>query len=52
MGSLRPEDVARRLADALERDHTLLIMPPVLKPMYHLRQIPSRVTDLLTHGIR
>lgn len=51
MGSLRPEDVARRLADALQRDRQLLIMPPVLKPVYHMRQVPSRFSDLLTRGI-
>jgi short-subunit dehydrogenase len=51
MGSLQPEHVARRLADALEHDRHLLIMPPVLKPMYHIRQLPSRFSDLLTRGI-
>lgn len=51
LGSLQPEYVARRLADAMEQDRHRLILPPILKPLYHLRQLPSRFADLLTYGI-
>jgi short-subunit dehydrogenase len=51
LGSLHPDDVASRLADAMEKDRRQLVLPLVVRPMYGLRQLPSRFSDLVTYGI-
>jgi short-subunit dehydrogenase len=51
MGALAPEGVASALTDALCRDRETLVLPKVVAPMYHLRQIPNRFADLLMYRI-
>jgi short-subunit dehydrogenase len=51
MGALAPDAVALALADALARDRETLVLPKVVAPMYHLRQVPNRITDLLMYRI-
>jgi all-trans-retinol dehydrogenase (NAD+) len=42
---LRPEDVARRIATAIERDRRRLIMPPLVRVVPALRILPVPVFD-------
>ena len=51
LGALNPDDVAVALAKALETDRETLVMPKAVAPMYHLRQVPSRLADLLMYKI-
>jgi len=51
LGALHPDNVATTLADALEQDRRTVVMPRVIAPSYHLRQVPSRLADALTWRI-
>jgi len=51
LGALNPDQVATAIAETLETDRQTLVMPKAAAPMYHLRQAPSRVADLLMHNI-
>jgi short-subunit dehydrogenase len=51
LGALNPDHVAIAIADALQGDRRLLVMPKGVAPLYHLRQIPNRVADLLMYKI-
>jgi short-subunit dehydrogenase len=51
MGALAPEGVATALAEALQRDRETVVLPKVVAPMYHLRQVPNRFADLLMYRI-
>jgi short-subunit dehydrogenase len=51
MGALDPDSVAGTLADALRRDRETVVLPKVVAPMYHLRQVPNRFADLLMYRI-
>lgn len=42
---LRPDDVARKIADAVERDRPLLVLPPIVRLLPVLRVLPPRVFD-------
>ncbi len=42
---LRPDDVARRIADAIERDRAQLVLPPMVRLLPALRVLPPRVFD-------
>jgi all-trans-retinol dehydrogenase (NAD+) len=42
---LRPADVARRIAEAIERNRRLLIMPPAIHLLPVLRVLPPRLFD-------
>jgi all-trans-retinol dehydrogenase (NAD+) len=42
---LRPEDVARRIADAIERNRTLVVLPPIIRLLPVLRALPPSVFD-------
>jgi short-subunit dehydrogenase len=48
---LTPEHVARRIADAITSARPTLVLPPLAGPMVHLRQLPTRLTDLLMLGV-
>jgi len=53
LGKLRtmtPEEVARGMADAIERNRRLLVMPPALRPVVGMRNAPSRLMDLAMLG--
>jgi len=47
LGALDPDAVAAAVVDTLEHDRLTLVMPKVIAPMYHLRQLPNRFADLL-----
>jgi short-subunit dehydrogenase len=49
--SLDPADVAAATLDAVERGRRTLVMPPLLRPAYAMRQFPNRFTDLAMAGI-
>jgi len=42
---LRPEPVARRIVDAVERDRPMLVMPPIVRLLPALRVLPPRAFD-------
>lgn len=44
---LRPDDVARRIVDAVEHDRALLVLPPTVRLLPVLRVLPPRFFDRL-----
>lgn len=42
---LRPEPVARKIIDAVEKDRAMLVMPPIVRLLPALRILPPRVFD-------
>lgn len=44
---LQPEPVARRIADAIERDRATLVLPPLIRLLPALRVLPPRAFDRL-----
>jgi short-subunit dehydrogenase len=51
LGALNPNAVAVAIAETLEGDRHTLVMPKAVAPMYHLRQVPNRLADLLMYKI-
>lgn len=54
VGKLRaqtPVEVATKLAEAIERDRAILVIPPAARPILWLRHIPSRLMDLAMIGV-
>ena len=52
IGSMTSQDVAERIVTALEQQRPSLVLPKLVGPTYHLRQLPTRLTDVLMMGIR
>ena len=44
---LRPDDVARKIARAIERDRRVLVMPPLLRVLPAMRVLPPRAFDAM-----
>jgi all-trans-retinol dehydrogenase (NAD+) len=44
---LRQRDVARKIADAIERDRRVLVLPPAIRLLPVLRVLPPRIFDLV-----
>ena len=51
MRALTPQQVATKLADAIERDGRILVLPPAARPILSLRHIPTRLMDLAMIGV-
>jgi short-subunit dehydrogenase len=48
--ALTPPEVALKLANAIEKDRRILVLPPAARPILSVRQIPSRLMDLAMIG--
>lgn len=44
--------IASGLADAIEKDRKIVVMPPVLAPLHLVRLLPSKAADVLMIGIK
>ena len=51
MRALTPQQVATRLAGAIERDRRILVLPPAARPIVSVRHIPSLLMDLAMIGV-
>jgi len=49
--ALTPRQVATKLADAIEKDRRILVLPPAARPILTVRHIPSRLMDLAMIGV-
>lgn len=49
--ALTPPEVALKLADAIEKDRRILVLPPAARPILSVRHIPSRLMDLAMIGV-
>ncbi|WP_236977326.1 MULTISPECIES: SDR family NAD(P)-dependent oxidoreductase [Mycobacterium] len=50
--ALTPQQVATKLADAIEKDKRILVLPPAARPILGVRHVPSRLMDLAMIGVR
>jgi len=50
--ALTPSEVALELADAIEKDRRILVLPPAARPILSVRHIPSRLMDLAMIGVQ
>jgi short-subunit dehydrogenase len=51
MRALTPAQVATKLADAIEKDRRILVLPPAARPIVGVRHIPSRLMDVAMIGV-
>jgi hypothetical protein len=51
MRALTPQQVATKMADAIEQGRAVLALPPATRPILSLRHIPSRLMDLAMIGV-
>jgi uncharacterized protein len=49
--ALTPQQVATKLADAIEKDRRILVLPAAARPILTVRHIPSRLMDLAMIGV-